>query len=64
MCEKGTNFPKLAELIVTEHPLEFGGKRTVENLSLARITITNKGNQDIEKYNFGVTMEGSILPST
>ena len=50
---KGTNFPRLAKLMVTEHPLGFGEERSVDNLSLARIKVTNKGNQDIKEFTFG-----------
>jgi len=56
---KGQNFPEFAKLILKEHPLGIGEERTVNNLSLARITFTNKGNQDIEMFVIGVTMEGS-----
>lgn len=54
---KGKNFPRLAKLLVTEHPLGYGEERSVDNLSLARITVTNKGNQDIKEFSFGVTMD-------
>lgn len=54
---KGQNFPRLAKLMVTEHPLGFGEERSVNNLSLARIKVTNRGNQDIPKFTFGVTMD-------
>jgi hypothetical protein len=54
------NFPKLeAKLMVKEHPLGSGDYKEVDNLALAQISLTNKGNQDIEKYNFGVTMQES-----
>lgn len=59
IIRKNQDFPKFAKLILTEHPLGMGEERSVDNLSLARITVTNKGNQDIEKYIFGVTMEGN-----
>ena len=54
---KGENFPRVAELLVTEHPLGFGERRSVDNLSLSRITVTNKGNQDLREFDFGVTLE-------
>lgn len=54
---KGQNFPRLAKLMVVEHPLGFGEDTSVDNLSLARFKLTNKGNQDIGEFAFGITME-------
>jgi len=56
--QKGEEYPKLAELTVVEHPLGFGERRPVKNLSVARITITNQGNRDYEQFEFGITMGG------
>lgn len=56
---KSKNFPRLAKLIITEHPLGVGKEEEVDNLSLARISLTNKGNQDIASFTFGITMEGT-----
>lgn len=53
---RGKNFPRLARLVVADHT---GQEQTVDNLSLARIKLTNRGNQDIKEFTFGVTMEGN-----
>lgn len=58
IVRKKEDFPKYAKLVMTEHPLGFGEEKSVENLSLVRISIKNKGNQDINEYNFGITLEG------
>lgn len=34
-------------------------KFTADNFSIARITLTNEGNQDIEQFSFGVTLKGT-----
>ncbi|HZE72961.1 MAG TPA: hypothetical protein VE135_25905 [Pyrinomonadaceae bacterium] len=58
IVRKGVNFPKFAQLIVLQHPLGFGGQKPVDNLSLVRITVQNKGNQDYKEFLFGVSLEG------
>jgi hypothetical protein len=55
---EGQNFPRLAKLIVAEHPFGVGTEKPVNNLSLARIILINKGNQDLDEFAFGITMEG------
>ena len=56
--QKGEDFPRHAQLSVVEHPLGFGQTRAVNNFSMARITVTNQGNQDFKEFSFGVTMDG------
>jgi hypothetical protein len=53
--KKNPDLPSLqAVLMEGDNP-----KFTAENLSIARITLINKGNQDMEKFNFGVTLKGT-----
>lgn len=54
--KKGENFPQQAEFSVIEHPLGFGERRSVDNFSLARLTLTNKGNKDFEQFICGVSL--------
>jgi len=62
IVKKDANLPAVARLIVRESPFTPGAERSVENLSLARITLVNKGNQDFEKFVFGITVdEGSRI---
>ena len=42
-----------------EHPFTRGVENAVENLSLARIALINKGNQDIAEYDFGITLQSN-----
>lgn len=57
---KNKDFEKLeAKLLVKDGPLENAPVRSVDYLSLVRIKVTNKGNQDIEEFIFGVTLKGS-----
>ena len=46
-----------AILMIGENPGS-GPGFAFENLSIARITMINKGNQDIEEFSFGVTLKG------
>jgi len=36
-----------------------GQGRAVSNLSVSRLTLGNKGNKDLERYDFGITFDGS-----
>lgn len=57
---KNRDFRELdAKLMVKDKTLEGEPERAVDNLSLVRIKVTNKGNQDVGEYTFGVTMKGS-----
>lgn len=56
--QKNPDYPSLhAVLMVGGNPN--GPGYAVDNLAIARITLINKGNQDIELFNFGVTLEGT-----
>ena len=55
---KGQHFPRLGKLTVIGHPLGVGEEEPVENLAVTQISVTNTGNQNIENFKFGVTMEG------
>ncbi len=57
IVKKEANLPAVARLIVRENPFKAGAERSVENLSLARMTLVNKGNQDFEKFVFGITVD-------
>jgi hypothetical protein len=57
IVKKDANLPAVARLIVRENPFRAGAERAVENLSLARITLVNKGNQDFEKFVFGISVD-------
>ncbi len=54
-------FKKNPELISLQAVLMEGDKPnfTADNFSIARITLINKGNQDIEQFSFGVTLKGT-----
>jgi hypothetical protein len=60
---KKRDHPKLAaRLLVREHPLQPSPEYEVDTLSLARVSLTNLGNQDLAKFTFGITMsEGSKI---
>jgi hypothetical protein len=59
--EDGT-LPTVARLVVRENPFRMGAEKTVENLTLSRITLTNRGNQDFEKFVFGISVpEGTLI---
>jgi hypothetical protein len=55
--------PKLAaRLLAREHPFSTGPEQEIDVLSLARLSLTNLGNQDLTKFTFGITMsEGSKI---
>jgi hypothetical protein len=48
--------PSEAKLIVRENPFRMGAEKIVENLTLSRITLTNRGNQGFEKFIFGISV--------
>ena len=48
-----------AVLTVGDSDSSSGPGRIVKNLSLARIFLINKGNVDIERFDFGATLKGS-----
>ena len=60
---KKRDHPKLAaRLLVREHPLQPSPEYEIDTLSLARVSLTNLGNQDLAKFTFGITMnEGSKI---
>lgn len=60
---KQRDHPKLAaRLLVRQHPLLPSPEYEVDTLSLARVPLTNLGNQDLPKFTFGITMgEGSKI---
>jgi hypothetical protein len=58
--KKNPNYPSLqAILMVGKDQRSSGPGYAIDNLSVARITLTNKGNQDIGEFKFGITLEGS-----
>jgi hypothetical protein len=60
---KRRDHPNLAaRLLVREHPLEPSPEYEIDMLSLARVSLTNLGNQDLPKFAFGITMsEGTKI---
>jgi hypothetical protein len=60
---KKRDHPKLAaRLLAREHPFGTGPEQEIDTLSLARVSLTNLGNQDLAKFTFGITMsEGSKI---
>jgi hypothetical protein len=53
------NFPSLRAILMDETDSGSGPGVAVENLYLARITISNEGNQDIPEFRFGATLTGN-----
>jgi len=58
VIKKNPDFPSLRALIMSGD--DSGPGLAISNLSMARITIVNKGNQDIVEFKFGVTLTETI----
>jgi len=57
---KNKDFEELeARLLVKDTTLAGAPEQSVDYLSLVRITLTNKGNTDIDEFKFGVSLKGS-----
>lgn len=54
---KRLNFPSLQAVLTSGD--DSGPGRAVSNLSLATFTLSNKGNEDLEKFEFGLTLKGT-----
>lgn len=59
VLQKTPNFPSLRAILMDETSSGSGPGHTVENLYLARLTVVNKGNQDMEEFKYGATLGGT-----
>lgn len=56
VIKKNADFPSLQAMIMVGD--DSGPGLGIHNLFMARITIINKGNQDIPEFRFGITLHG------
>lgn len=61
--KKTPELPSLHGLLMLSEQDEHksGGAVSVNCLSVARVTLKNKGNQDVEEFNFGITLESNAI---
>jgi hypothetical protein len=59
VLQKTPNFPSLRAILMDETSSGSGPGHTVENLYLARITVINRGNQDMGEFKYGATLGGT-----
>lgn len=59
VLRKTPKFPSLKAILMDETSSGSGPGVSVDNLYLARITVVNNGNQDINEFKFGVTLKGT-----
>ena len=57
IIRKHQNFPSLRAVLTIGE--DSGPGRAVDNLSLATVRLGNKGNQDLDRFDFGVTLQGT-----
>ena len=57
--QESDNFPSLQARLMIGNREDSGPTFLVNNLSVARITLINKGNKDMDRFDFGVTLGGT-----
>lgn len=55
IIKRHQNFSSMQAVLTAGN--DFGPGRAVNNLSVATITLKNKGNEDLERFDFGLTLE-------